>query len=280
MTRRERLERRAERRRDWAESRKRKAEAAFRGVEEIADRIPLRQPILVGHHSERKARKDQDRIHAGMRRGVEHNEMARRHEQRAAGLEAQLDRSVFSDDADAIDQLKARIAEREAARERGKRINAAWRKAGKPDPLDPEAWAAFAEKVGTEDTAFAERGLLHQRRADVPGLFSWAKPYDPKYDGANIRRDRERIEEIKLRQATAEKAEAAGGVLITYHGADGGWCRVTFSEKPDHDILNALRTAGYSYGGGIWSGHSESLPPEVKALAEEISGHGEQAAEQ
>lgn len=267
MTRRERLERRAERRRDWAASRKKKAAVAFKGVEEIADRIPLGQPILVGHHSERKARKDQDRIHAGMRRGVEHNDMARRHEQRAAGLEAQLDRSVFSDDADAIEQLEARIAEREVARDRGKRINAAWRKAGKPDPLDHEVWAVFAAKVGTEDAALAERGLRHQRRADVPGLFSWAKPYDPKYDGANIRRDRERIEEVKRRQATADKAEAAGGVLVTYHGADGGWCRVTFAEKPDREILNALRSAGYGYGAGSWSGRAESLPQEVKELA-------------
>jgi hypothetical protein len=39
-------------------------------VDAIADGIPLGQPILVGHHSERRARKDAERIENGMRRAV------------------------------------------------------------------------------------------------------------------------------------------------------------------------------------------------------------------
>jgi hypothetical protein len=33
--------------------------------------IPFGQPILVGHHSEGRARRDQGRIESGMRAGVE-----------------------------------------------------------------------------------------------------------------------------------------------------------------------------------------------------------------
>lgn len=266
MTRRERLERKLERREEWAAKAAVRRDSAWKQAHDLGDMIPLGQPILVGHHSEGKHRRHIDKINRAGQRGLEEHRKAEHHADKADGLATQLERSVFSDDDDAIEQLEARIAEREAARDHGKRINAAWRKAGKPDPLDPEAWDAFAAKVGKEDAAFAERGLRFQRRADAPGLFTWAKPYDPKYDGANLRRDRERIEEIQRRQKATERAEAAGGVTIERRGEDGGWCRVTFAEKPEREILNALRAAGYSWGGGCWSGRTEYLPDEVAEL--------------
>lgn len=54
----ERQEERAERFEDYSESRKADAEAAHKAVHAISDNIPFGQPILVGHHSERRARKD------------------------------------------------------------------------------------------------------------------------------------------------------------------------------------------------------------------------------
>ena len=71
MTYRERKERRAERRAEWARKRKAKSEAAFSAVKNLADQIPLGQPILVGHHSERRARRDADRISSNMTKGIE-----------------------------------------------------------------------------------------------------------------------------------------------------------------------------------------------------------------
>lgn len=67
----ERAEERAERFEDYSDSREREAESARKQVAAIADHIPFGQPILVGHHSERRARKDADRIHDGMRRAVQ-----------------------------------------------------------------------------------------------------------------------------------------------------------------------------------------------------------------
>lgn len=263
MTRRERLEHRAERRREWAAGRERKAERHFGAADQIAHAIPLGQPVLVGHHSEKHHRRDLARIDSNMAAGVESHKMAERHADRASGIERQLDRSIFDDDPDAIEQLEARIAKREAARERGKRINAAWRQAGKPDPLDPEAWEKFTAAVGPTDAARAADGLRYQRRADVPGLFSFAKPYDPAHDGANIRRDRERIEQIRRQQTRSQEAEAAGGVAIQRF-PDANWCRVTFAEKPERAILDALRAADYGWGNGSWQGHLDRLPPEVE----------------
>jgi hypothetical protein len=66
----ERAEERADRFEDYSGKRAAEAGAAHKAVAAIADGIPLGQPILVGHHSERHARKDAERIQNGMRKAV------------------------------------------------------------------------------------------------------------------------------------------------------------------------------------------------------------------
>ena len=65
-----RAEERSDRFNDYSESRTEDAEAAQKAVAAIADNIPFGQPILVGHHSERRHRKDIERMDNGMRRAV------------------------------------------------------------------------------------------------------------------------------------------------------------------------------------------------------------------
>ena len=76
---------RAERFEDYSEKRTRDARNAEQGVARIADNIPLGQPILVGHHSEKRARKDAERIEAGMRRTIRMWETAGYWTRRAKG---------------------------------------------------------------------------------------------------------------------------------------------------------------------------------------------------
>jgi protein-L-isoaspartate O-methyltransferase len=66
----ERAEQRADRFEDYGEARASDADAAHAAVARIADGIPMGQPILIGHHSERHARRDAKRIENGMRRAV------------------------------------------------------------------------------------------------------------------------------------------------------------------------------------------------------------------
>jgi SAM-dependent methyltransferase len=82
---RERAEDRAERFNGYEDNRTRDAEAARRAVDAIASGIPMGQPILVGHHSERHARRDAQRIESGMRRAVQQWETAEYWQRRAAG---------------------------------------------------------------------------------------------------------------------------------------------------------------------------------------------------
>lgn len=81
----DRAEQRAERFEGYEDRRTADAEAAHQAVKSIADPIPLGQPILVGHHSERRARKDAERIENGMRKAVRMWDTAQYWQRRAAG---------------------------------------------------------------------------------------------------------------------------------------------------------------------------------------------------
>lgn len=254
MTRRERLERKLEKREQWAEGRRADASSRFEAAHHATADIPFGQPILIGHHSEARHRAALKRSDSNMRKGCESIDMAEHHEQKAIGLESQLDSSIFSDDTDAIGELEKRIAEREAKRDRMKRINAAHKRfLKKPESLDKADL--------TEEEKAAVRRYVPE--------YSWTPHPFPPYSfqnlGANIRRDKQRIEEIKRRQQRSSMAEAAGGVVIE---GTGEWCRVTFSEKPEREIINALKAAGFYWGGGSWTGKRESLPESVKNGAE------------
>ncbi|WUT01790.1 DUF3560 domain-containing protein (plasmid) [Streptomyces sp. NBC_00708] len=84
----ERAEARAERFEEYAGNAASRSEAAWRGARQIADGIPLGQPILVGHHSEARARRDQERIDAGYRKSITEDAKAKRYAGRAASAGA------------------------------------------------------------------------------------------------------------------------------------------------------------------------------------------------
>lgn len=81
----ERAEARAERFEGYSENRTREAESAHAQVDQIAQRFEMGQPILCGHHSERKARKDAEKIENGMRRALKLWDTASYWTDRAAG---------------------------------------------------------------------------------------------------------------------------------------------------------------------------------------------------
>lgn len=66
-TREERAEDRARRFEGYSKKREAEAQSTAAAVDSLAKAIPFGQPILIGHHSERRARKDAERIENGMR---------------------------------------------------------------------------------------------------------------------------------------------------------------------------------------------------------------------
>lgn len=244
-----------QRRTEWAAKATARSESRFSRARSIGDSIPFGQPILVGHHSERRARADANRIHSNLTKAVEESNLAEHHEQRAAGIAAQLERTVFSDDTNAIEALRARIAEREAEVARRKAINAAFKKA------EGDAPARFAGLVVaglmTQGEAQSVAGTMARMRYDRP-----FPAYSVTNLNANIRRDKERVVELERRAKRATEAREQGGVRLEPLGS---YVRVTFAEKPERDVLDALRSAGFRWSGDSWVGEREKLPTSIAA---------------
>jgi hypothetical protein len=243
MTRRERLEAKADRRRDWAAGRLQKAAGLDR------QNAPYRGDIAFntqpGHIPERA------RVIRRTDQAFAHRDMAAHHEAKADGLERQLDRSIYSDDADAIPALEARIAELERERARMVAVNKAYRKGDR----------VALDCLGLD---------LERLRATLSEPGTWYKVPHPAYElsnlGGRIGAAKKRIETIRWQATQQEIAEAApSGVVLTEHpGSD--YCSVRFAAKPDRAILDALRAAGFWWSSGAWAGLRSALPASVATL--------------
>lgn len=115
---RDRAAERAERYAQYGENAAGRSEQAFHRADQASERFSLGQPILVGHHSETSARRDQARAHAAMRKGVDEANKAAYWEgrARAAGYSAMGDATI-GQTMRRIDRIEAdlRAAERSLA---------------------------------------------------------------------------------------------------------------------------------------------------------------------
>jgi hypothetical protein len=257
MSRRERMERRADQREMWAAGATAKAAQRFRAADAAVEGIPFGQPILVGHHSEKRHRAALERCDTNMRAGIERTDMAKRHEFVAGTLRDRLETNIFSDDANAIEQLEARIAEREAECDRVTELNKGLRRELKAG--GGKLTAGAFERLGCtpEEIQAIERNARYSGQITFPG-----------YVNSNrrnlIRADRERIKAITRQAERTAQAEAAGGVLIkpwpAHYEGDRQWCTVTFADKPERRVIDALKAAGYQWSAGSWSGYLDKLP--------------------
>jgi hypothetical protein len=108
-------ERRRQRLIERAERKDAQARAARQRSDEITRHIPMGQPVLVGHHSEKRHRRDLARSDRAMRQSVEASKEAEELRERAAAVGHG---GISSDDPDAIAKLQAQLAELEAAHKR------------------------------------------------------------------------------------------------------------------------------------------------------------------
>lgn len=148
---RERREAKAERLQEWAAKREAKAqELEARNDPFRHDWAFITQPGRIVERDRARTRSD---------KAWEHTKKAQDFKSRSEGISKQLDRSIYSDDPDAIEALEARIASLEAERDRIKAYNASCRKGARDvSLLDAKQqqelisvlkYAAFQSKNGT-----------------------------------------------------------------------------------------------------------------------------------
>jgi hypothetical protein len=235
------LERRRERLEGAAEKAEQRSDAYFRKADlrEEVSGIPLGQPILVGHHSERRHRRALERADNAMRRSIEESKRAA---DLARKAEAVGTGGIATEDPEAVDKLGAEIAKLEQLQQRMTAANAAIRKHKKAGP-DAQVAALVAQ-------GFTDAQARQLLTPDFCGRIGFAD-YQLSNNGANIRRLKARVPRVQAVQAAEEKVEQIGAV--EYREED---CRVwlVFPGKPDEAIRAKLRGRGFKWSPtrGAW----------------------------
>lgn len=228
--------------------------ARIAGADRIASMIPMGQPILVGHHSERRARKDAERIHSGLTRGFAKLGEAEALERRAAAAES--NRAISSDNPDAVTELTAKRDRLAANVEQAKAINSAIRKAGTVAKRQGKPLAEVATP------ALVALGLSAGAAADAltPDCFGHlgAAPYMLTNWGSEIRRLNARIAILTARAAAPEREpETIGAVTIC---EEENRVQLRFPGKPGDSVRTELKRAGFRWAPseGAWQRHASA----------------------
>lgn len=231
-------------RKERAEKRARRLRAAadtqFQQAHDHVAMIPMGQPILVGHHSERRHRRDLEKHDRKMRKGLELSRAAERAESPLAGS------AILSDDPDAIVALRAQLEAARANHELAKRANAAYRRGHKRGGTEG-AIAAMREAGIAEDVI--AKGLHHMRL-----MPTYTVPFPLRNGNAELRRIEARIAELEKLEAEPDREPIVGdGWRIEEDKADKR-IRFYFDERPSREVVQAMKSEGWrwSRNAGAW----------------------------
>jgi hypothetical protein len=222
----------ADRLRARAAYRRKQAEAASQQSSDAVRHIPLGQPILVGHHSEKRHRRDLARCDAAMQKAARLYRESQELAQRAIGSEN--NNAIFSDDPDAIPQLETKLAELIQQRDRNTAINKLVRK------KDRAGLLAMGLKEATVDALFTPD---YGGRTGIP-------PYVNSNLSGNITRVKQRIQELTAKRANESREFEVGDITIT-EDVEADRLRITFPGKPDAATIKTLKSYGFRWSPSV-----------------------------
>ena len=225
----ERREARRDRLEGAAERAQAQSDSAFKRARGAVAGIPFGQPILVGHHSERRHRRDLTRSDAAMRRGVEASRRAGELRSRAAGVGRG---GISSDDPEAVAKLRVKLADMLDRRDQAKLTNRQFRKGG---------WD------NVEAISEGTRENCKRTMAQCP----WIKKPFPSYYfsnlSGNIRRVRQRIEELEAAETAPEREPIEGEGFSVFEDRDENRVCVEFPERISREGCQRMRSAGFRW---------------------------------
>lgn len=222
-----RRQRRVEKLERQAAAARRESEAAYTKGRQISSMIPEGQPILVGHHSERRHRRDIEK----MRRLADKSLAADRRADRleTAAQAAAGNRAIFSDDPEAAEKLRQRIAEAKAAHEMMKETNRLIR----AEDFDGVKKLLGEEKAGS---------VLNPKFGGI-GFQGWALSNST----ANIRRMEQRLAQIEKAKALPSGERDMGGGIKLRQNTEINRLQIIFPDKPAPEMIAKLKSHGFRW---------------------------------
>lgn len=105
----ERDQRRLEKFNGYSDNAATRAEARFKSSDDLTKHIPFGQPILIGHHSEKRHRRTLERSHNHISKGLEEHDKSKYYNRRAGSIHYRLESQKYD-----LGYLQNRINENEA----------------------------------------------------------------------------------------------------------------------------------------------------------------------
>lgn len=210
----------------------------------MADIIPMGQPILIGHHSEKRDRNYRNKIGDKFRKSLEFDKKSEYYAERAKAMEQNT--AIFTDDPEADEKLQEKIEKLERQQELMKAFNRLLKK---------------NDIEGLLDLGFSESQIEKLKKPDFCGRVGFAD-YKLVNNGANIRRLKKRLEHIgKLQNAEITEKEINGVRIVD--NVEENRLQLFFPDKPNEEIRRQLKSSGFRWSpsNGCWqayrsNGHS------------------------
>ena len=232
--------------------------AAFRGARAMGAMIPMGQPILVGHHSEKRHRRDLARIDAGISKGIELDSKAKHYANRAENYGASG--AISADNPDAVELLRAKIetlqARRESYKDANKKLGVVYRKAKKALGGDPATVGQWTTLINALDISEEIReAMLGGLRFSIS--YSSVKfTYKLTNLGATIRAAEKRCRVLEAEEKRAEEPaqEISGAGFTVEECPDDNRLRFFFDGKPSAEIRKIMKGNGFRWSptAGAW----------------------------
>lgn len=239
MTRKERQEARAERYREYAENAAKRATAAFNASNDVVANIPLGQPILVGHHSEKAHRRALERSNCAMMRSVHESEIAAYYARKAEAVEN--NNNIYIGDDDAIERLEEKIATLTAKQEKMRAVN----KLMRSKKSDDKKLAGLLE-LGFSEIA-AKNAVANN---------STYPAYCLTNNNAKINAAKKQLEKAKSLAGKEDREYEAGDLTIEECYSENR-VRIYFPGKPYDEMRENLKRNGFRWAPsmGCWQAY-------------------------
>ncbi|RWA36905.1 DUF3560 domain-containing protein [Xylella fastidiosa] len=213
--------------------------STYQRARSMCELIPFGQPILIGHHSEQRDRNFRDRIHNTYRKAFDLQDKANHYADKAASVGTG---GISSDDPDAIEKLRAELANIEASQERMKEAN----KIIRSKKTEEEKIVALMA------TGFTADQVAEVIKPDLVGYVGFA-PYALSNNNANAHRIKARIDELEKRSKRKSREKEGNG--YTYReDAEENRVMFLFLGKPAEATRSLLKSNGFKWSPsrGAW----------------------------
>lgn len=236
----ERREARIERLEERVNKTMQKADDRFATAHQIGSYIPFGQPILVGHHSEGRHRRDLDKIDTNMRKGCDLLEKAKKQKWAAEG--AAKNNAISSDNPDALNLLRLKLADAESDHKHLADTRKAWQ---------------MLQRGTLEKNKTISDDIKEAVIAFVPGTEYFSREpvlaYELQNSNANIKTIKDRIANLEKMAEPAQPDRQIEDITII-DSKTLNRVQIVFPGKPDDATRLLLKRNGFKWAPsqGAW----------------------------